>query len=118
MWCTICYLALKFVAWTYECFSYWQEDFFGELHKILSEIPEVTEIHPVPDAHVPVMKFKCSGISIDLLYAKLSLWVIPEVSAGFMSAASWFAFLAFSTMLYFLGPLSLFLSHFHSILCT
>ncbi|CBI15506.3 unnamed protein product, partial [Vitis vinifera] len=55
-----------------------EEDFFGELHKMLSEMPEVTELHPVPDAHVPVMRFKFSGVSIDLLYAKLSLWVIPE----------------------------------------
>ncbi|MED6222445.1 Nuclear poly(A) polymerase 1 [Stylosanthes scabra] len=55
-----------------------EEDFFGELHKILLEMPEVTELHPVPDAHVPVMKFKFNGISIDLLYARLALWVIPE----------------------------------------
>ncbi|XP_022735870.1 nuclear poly(A) polymerase 1 isoform X2 [Durio zibethinus] len=55
-----------------------EEDFFGELHKMLSEMPEVSELHPVPDAHVPVMKFKFKGVSIDLLYAKLSLWVIPE----------------------------------------
>ncbi|XP_065860785.1 nuclear poly(A) polymerase 1 [Euphorbia lathyris] len=55
-----------------------EEDFFGELHRILSELPEVTELHPVPDAHVPVMRFKFQGVSIDLLYAKLSLWVIPE----------------------------------------
>ncbi|KAB1226380.1 Poly(A) polymerase [Morella rubra] len=55
-----------------------EDDFFGELHRILSEMPEVTELHPVPDAHVPVMKFKFNGVSIDLLYAKLSLWVIPE----------------------------------------
>ncbi|XP_042489611.1 nuclear poly(A) polymerase 1 [Macadamia integrifolia] len=55
-----------------------EEDFFIELHKMLAEMPEVTEIHPVPDAHVPVMKFKFDGVSIDLLYAKLSLWVIPE----------------------------------------
>ncbi|KAK7243478.1 hypothetical protein RIF29_38275 [Crotalaria pallida] len=54
------------------------EDFFGALHRVLSEMPEVTELHPVPDAHVPVMKFKFSGVSIDLLYAKLELWVIPE----------------------------------------
>ncbi|KAK3020603.1 hypothetical protein RJ639_046689 [Escallonia herrerae] len=53
-------------------------DFFGELHKMLSEMSEVTELHPVPDAHVPVMRFKFSGVSIDLLYAKLSLLVIPE----------------------------------------
>lgn len=55
-----------------------EEDFFTELHNMLAEMPEVTELHPVPDAHVPVMKFKFGGISIDLLYAKLSLWVIPE----------------------------------------
>ncbi|XP_043693418.1 nuclear poly(A) polymerase 1-like [Telopea speciosissima] len=55
-----------------------EEDFFIELHKMLAEMPEVTELHPVPDAHVPVMKFKFIGVSIDLLYAKLSLWVIPE----------------------------------------
>lgn len=55
-----------------------EEDFFIELYEMLAEMPEVTELHPVPDAHVPVMKFKFNGISIDLLYAKLSLWVIPE----------------------------------------
>ncbi|XP_050236629.1 nuclear poly(A) polymerase 1-like [Mercurialis annua] len=55
-----------------------EEDFFGELHRMLSEMPEVTELHPVPDAHVPVMKFKFLDVSVDLLYAKLSLWVIPE----------------------------------------
>jgi poly(A) polymerase len=41
---------------------------------------EVTELHPVPDAHVPVMKFKFQGISIDLLYASISILVVPEVS--------------------------------------
>ncbi|GAV62347.1 PAP_RNA-bind domain-containing protein/PAP_central domain-containing protein [Cephalotus follicularis] len=41
-------------------------------------MPEVTELHPVPDAHVPVMRFKFKEVSIDLLYARLSLWVIPE----------------------------------------
>lgn len=46
---------------------------------MLLEMPEVEELHPVPDAHVPVMKFKFSGVSIDLLYANVSLWVIPEV---------------------------------------
>ncbi|KAG5229856.1 nuclear poly(A) polymerase [Salix suchowensis] len=55
-----------------------EEDFFGELYRMLSEMPEVTELRPVPDAHVPVMNFKFKGVSIDLLYAKLSLWVIPE----------------------------------------
>lgn len=55
-----------------------EEDFFMILHDILSERGEVTELQPVPDAHVPVMKFKFNGISIDLLYASISLLVIPE----------------------------------------
>lgn len=57
-----------------------QEDFFFILHNILDEIEEVTELQPVPDAHVPVMKFKFDGISIDLLYASVSLLVVPDVS--------------------------------------
>lgn len=57
-----------------------QEDFFIILHEILSEREEVTELQPVPDAHVPVMKFKFNGISIDLLYASVSLLVVPEVN--------------------------------------
>ncbi|XP_026447601.1 nuclear poly(A) polymerase 4-like isoform X1 [Papaver somniferum] len=55
-----------------------REDFFIILHDILSHMEEVTELQPVPDAHVPVMKFKYSGISIDLLYASVSLLVVPE----------------------------------------
>lgn len=50
------------------------------LHDILVEMDEVTELQPIPDAHVPVMKFKYQGISIDLLYASISLLVVPEVS--------------------------------------
>lgn len=57
-----------------------QEDFFVTLHGILAGKEEVTELQPVPDAHVPVLKFKFHGISIDLLYASLSLSVIPAVS--------------------------------------
>uniref|UniRef100_A0A0D3DA37 Poly(A) polymerase n=1 Tax=Brassica oleracea var. oleracea TaxID=109376 RepID=A0A0D3DA37_BRAOL len=52
--------------------------FFGELHRMLSELPEVTELHSVPDAYVPLMGFKLNGVSIGLLYAKLPLWIIPE----------------------------------------
>ncbi|XP_022750734.1 nuclear poly(A) polymerase 1-like isoform X2 [Durio zibethinus] len=55
-----------------------EEDFFGELHRMLAKMPEIQELHPVPDAHVPVMKFKMNGVSVDLLYARLELWVIPE----------------------------------------
>ncbi|CAN6573039.1 unnamed protein product [Malus baccata var. baccata] len=45
---------------------------------MLFEMPQVTELNLVPDAHIPVMKFKFSGVSIDLLYAQLALLVIPE----------------------------------------
>ncbi|CAI8599895.1 unnamed protein product [Vicia faba] len=55
-----------------------EEDFFIVLHNILAEMEEVTELQPVPDAHVPVMKFKFQGISIDLLYARISILVVPE----------------------------------------
>ncbi|CAL5419268.1 unnamed protein product [Camellia sinensis] len=54
------------------------EDFFGGLYKMLAEMPEIQELHPVPDAHVPILKFKFSGVSIDLLYANVALWAIPE----------------------------------------
>ncbi|XP_031385989.1 nuclear poly(A) polymerase 4-like [Punica granatum] len=55
-----------------------EEDFFFILHDILAQMDEVTELQPVPDAHVPVMKFKFDGISIDLLYASVSQMVVPE----------------------------------------
>ncbi|GJY15201.1 nuclear poly(A) polymerase 4-like protein isoform X1 [Tanacetum coccineum] len=54
------------------------EDFFFVLHEMLTKIEEVTELQPVPSAHVPVMKFKYDGISIDLLYASISRLVVPD----------------------------------------
>ncbi|XP_066395489.1 nuclear poly(A) polymerase 1-like [Miscanthus floridulus] len=54
------------------------EYFFRWLHDMLAEMPEVSELHPVPDAHVPVLGFKINGVSIDLLYANLAHAVIPE----------------------------------------
>ncbi|KAL8520427.1 hypothetical protein ACS0TY_011086 [Phlomoides rotata] len=38
---------------------------------------EVIELQLIPDAHIPVMKFKFDGISIDLLYESTSLLVVP-----------------------------------------
>jgi len=57
-----------------------QDDFFMELHLILMGKEEVTELYPAPDSHVPVIKFKFNRISIALVYARLSLWAIPDVS--------------------------------------
>ncbi len=53
-------------------------DFFTTLHGMLQALPEVGELAPVPDAYVPVMKFKFAGISIDLVFARISLVTIPE----------------------------------------
>ncbi|KAF9617057.1 hypothetical protein IFM89_033162 [Coptis chinensis] len=55
-----------------------EEDFFIILHDILADMGDVTELQPVPDAHVPVMKFKLRGISVDLLYASISVLVVPQ----------------------------------------
>ncbi|CAI9114223.1 OLC1v1014891C1 [Oldenlandia corymbosa var. corymbosa] len=55
-----------------------REDFFYVLHDILADVEGVAEVQPVPDAHVPVMKFKFDGISIDLLFASVSLLVVPN----------------------------------------
>lgn len=61
-----------------------QDDFFFVLYNILAEREEVTELQPVPDAHVPVMKFKFDGISVDLLYASISRLVVPLVSLNYL----------------------------------
>jgi len=61
-----------------------EEDFFGSdpakpsLLQMLRDLPTVTELQPVPDAFTPVIKLKLAGISIDLLYARLTLSSIPE----------------------------------------
>ncbi|KAL6955755.1 Nuclear poly(A) polymerase 4 [Sarracenia purpurea var. burkii] len=55
-----------------------KEDFFIILHDMLAEMEEVSELQPVPHARVPIMKFKFQGISIDLLYASISQFVVPK----------------------------------------
>jgi poly(A) polymerase len=55
-----------------------RNDFFNLLFQILQKTPEVTELTPVPDAYVPVIKMKFSGVAIDLLFARLALSTIPE----------------------------------------
>jgi poly(A) polymerase Pap1 len=78
-----------------------EEDFFIVLHDILSQTEEVTHLQPVPDAHVPVMKFKFNGISIDLLYASVSLLVVPSVSLFSTNYVHAFVCLSIRTMLLF-----------------
>lgn len=57
-----------------------QEDFFIVLHNMLKSRPEVSDIHCVKDAKVPLMRFKFDGISVDLPYAQLKVLDVPEVS--------------------------------------
>lgn len=57
-----------------------QEDFFIVLRNMLKSIPEVSEIHRVKDAKVPLMRFKFDGISVDLPFAQLKVLHIHEVS--------------------------------------
>lgn len=66
-----------------------QEDFFIVLHNMLKSRPEVSEIHCVKDAKVPLIQFEFDGISIDLPYAQLKVSSIPEVSIN----ATWLIWL-------------------------
>ncbi|GMP54650.1 hypothetical protein CsSME_00019740 [Camellia sinensis var. sinensis] len=55
-----------------------QEDFFVVLHNMLTSKLEVSEVHCVTDAKVPLMQFELDGISIDLPYAQLKVMSVPE----------------------------------------
>ena len=58
-----------------------RDDFFEHFAKLLEEASPpgaIEEITPVPDAHVPIMKLEYSGISIDLIFARIQLDKIPN----------------------------------------
>ncbi|KAH3678221.1 hypothetical protein WICMUC_001650 [Wickerhamomyces mucosus] len=54
-----------------------RDDFFTVFDEILRSRPELDEIASVPDAFVPIIKIKFSGISIDLICAKLDIPQVP-----------------------------------------
>ncbi|CAL5408165.1 unnamed protein product [Camellia sinensis] len=54
--------------------------FYVVLHNMLTSKSEVSEVHCVKDAKVPLMRVKLDGISIDLPYAQLKVMFIPELS--------------------------------------
>uniref|UniRef100_A0A5B7BTP8 polynucleotide adenylyltransferase n=1 Tax=Davidia involucrata TaxID=16924 RepID=A0A5B7BTP8_DAVIN len=60
------------------CFATMADDFFIVLHNMLTSRPEVSEMHCVKDAKVPLMRFKFDGLSIDLPYAQLEVLSVPE----------------------------------------
>ncbi|OMO53463.1 hypothetical protein CCACVL1_28620 [Corchorus capsularis] len=59
-------------------FATMAEDFFIVLYNMLKSRQEVSEIHCVKDAKVPLMRFKFDGISVDLPYAQLKVLSVPE----------------------------------------
>lgn len=54
-----------------------REDFFEVFDRLLRKRPELDEIASVPDAFVPIIKMKMSGISIDLICARLDIPSVP-----------------------------------------
>ena len=57
-----------------------REDFFEHFPPALKQMAppdSIEEMTPVPDAFVPIIKFELSGISIDLIFARLALSSIP-----------------------------------------
>lgn len=55
-----------------------RQAFFQALAPKLQAHPEVSEVTPVPDAYVPIIKLKLRGVEIDLLFARLMLTEIPD----------------------------------------
>ncbi|OVA13561.1 Poly(A) polymerase [Macleaya cordata] len=60
------------------CFATMAEDFFIVLRQMLESRPEISELHCVKDAKIPLMRFKFDGISIDLPYAQLQVPSVPD----------------------------------------
>ncbi|KAG8897634.1 polynucleotide adenylyltransferase [Tulasnella sp. 403] len=55
-----------------------REDFFSVFEPMLREMPGVTHVTGVPEAYVPIIKTKISGVEIDFLCARLALAQIPD----------------------------------------
>lgn len=56
------------------------EDFFSDFPPVLERMAPpraIEKITPVPDAYVPIIKLELSGISIDLIFARLIVHSIP-----------------------------------------
>ncbi|MCJ1266017.1 polynucleotide adenylyltransferase [Lobaria immixta] len=57
-----------------------REDFFEHFPPILEKMAPpgaIKEMTPVPDAYVPIIKLEFSGISIDLIFARLEVKSVP-----------------------------------------
>ncbi|KXN89469.1 Poly(A) polymerase pla1 [Leucoagaricus sp. SymC.cos] len=55
-----------------------REDFFDVFEPMLRDLEGTTEVSGVPEAYVPIIKTKISGIPVDLLMARLALSSVPD----------------------------------------
>jgi len=55
-----------------------REDYFSSFLEMLRVQDEVTDLRPVPDAFVPVIKLCFDGIDIDLVFARLALKEVDD----------------------------------------
>jgi len=55
-----------------------REDYFSTFVEMLRVQDEVTDLRPVPDAFVPVIKLCFDGIDIDLVFARLALKEVDD----------------------------------------
>ena len=49
-----------------------REDFFNSLTKLLSTYSEIEDIHPIPSAFTPVIKFRLHSVQVDLLFGRVA----------------------------------------------
>ena len=55
-----------------------RDDFFGEIPELLREQNNISEVHAVPEAFVPVIKFECDQVDFDLSMAHMPCDTIPK----------------------------------------
>ena len=58
-----------------------REDFFEHFPALLEKMSSagaIEEMTLVPDAHVPIIKLEYSGISIDMIFARLAVASVPQ----------------------------------------
>ncbi|KAI6239223.1 Poly(A) polymerase [Aphelenchoides fujianensis] len=53
-------------------------EFFKSFYEMLAQDDNVTDLHSVPDAFVPLIKLKYCDIEIDILFARLALKEVPD----------------------------------------
>ena len=71
-----------------------REDYFSSFVEMLRVQDEVTDLRPVPETFVPVIKFCFDGIDIDLLFARLALKEVKLIHSLILGLDLRFASLA------------------------